>query len=100
MLSRGATAERVGDAGVAANLAFSDERRAAYVSVTGRATLVDDAARKRELWSAVVRPWFPGGAEDPELVLLKLQPEHAELWDGPRSRTVRALALATSALQR
>jgi general stress protein 26 len=96
MLSRGPTAERVGAGGIAANLAFSDERRATYVSITGRAWRVDDAVRKRELWSAVSRPWFPGGAEDPALTLLKLQPEHVQIWDGPSSSVVRALAMAAA----
>jgi general stress protein 26 len=89
----GAAAGRIGARSLSANLAFSDERRATYVSITGHATLTDDAVRKQELWSAVVRPWFPGGAEDPQLVLLRLEPEHAEIWDGPSSSTVRALVM-------
>lgn len=96
LLSRGATADRITRDGAAVNLAFSDEGDASYVSVSARATLVDDAERKRELWSAMARPWFPGGVDDPQLLLLKLQPEHAEVWEGPQSSVVRALAFAAS----
>ena len=99
LLARGTTTESVqrGPAGHdAVNLAFSDERRAAYFSIAGRATVVDAADRKKELWSLMARPWFPGGAEDPSLTLLRVQPLRAELWDGPTSSTMRALCFAAS----
>jgi general stress protein 26 len=94
MLSTGATAQRIGARGAPVNLAFSDERRGTYVSVSGQARLVDDMQRKRALWTELARPWFPGGAEDPTLLLLSIEPEHAEIWDGPTSNVVRALVLS------
>ena len=78
------------------NLAFSDEGDSTYVSITARASLSDDLQRKRELWGAMARPWFPGGPEDPNLVLLCLEPVHAEIWDAPDSTVVRLIALASS----
>ena len=99
LLARGTTTEAIqhGPAGHdVVNLAFSDERRAAYISIAGRATVVDAADRKKVLWSLMARPWFPGGAEDPSLTLLRVQPLRAELWDGPTSSTLRALSFAAS----
>lgn len=52
-----------------------------YASVAGVATLVEDRARARALWREAWRPWFPGGPEDPELVLLRIRVEDAEYWD-------------------
>lgn len=78
------------------NLAFSNEGSSTYVSITARARLSDDAQRKRELWSAMALPWFPGGAEDPDLTLLCLEPIQAEIWDAPSNTVVQLLALASS----
>jgi general stress protein 26 len=80
------------------NLAFSDEGSSTYVSITARAQLSDDMQRKRELWSAMALPWFPGGVEDADLTLLCLEPMQAEIWDAPDSTVVRLLALASSAV--
>jgi general stress protein 26 len=78
-----------------ANLSFSDEPSSLFVSISGRARLVDDMARKVLLWTALARPWF-SGVDDPDLTLLCVQPEEAEVWDGPDSSVVRVLALAAS----
>lgn len=97
MLCSSATAQRIGARGAAVNLAFSDERRGTYVSISGHAHLVHDVQRKRALWSEVARAWCPGGAEDPALLLLRIDPAYAEVWDGPTSAVVRTLALSPSA---
>ena len=78
------------------NLTFSDAEHSVYVSIAGVARLSDDAERKAELWSAMARPWFPGGADDPDLVLLAVQPHLADIWDGPDSEVMRLLALTAS----
>jgi hypothetical protein len=56
---------------------------------------VDDMSRKVALWSTMARPWF-SGSDDPDLTLLCVQPRNAEIWDGPDSSVMRALAMATS----
>jgi general stress protein 26 len=84
----------VGD-GTRMALAFSDEARSQYVSITAEATLVDQRARKHALWSITGRPWFDG-PDDPDLVLLALTPLRAEIWDGPHGTISRVLAMAAS----
>jgi hypothetical protein len=54
-----------------------------HVSLSGRATLVRDAAKASELWSPLYREWFPKGLEDPELALLRIEVTRAEYWDSP-----------------
>ncbi len=79
------------------NLAFIGRDEGDYISVAGRAECVDDAARKKELWTAAARPWFDG-PDDPKLVLLKVSPERAEIWDGPDSAVTRTLSMAASVI--
>lgn len=71
-------------------LAYADPSHQNYVSVFGRATVVRDAGRQRELWSEPMRTWFPKGAEDPELALIRVETEGAEYWDTPSATLVHA----------
>jgi general stress protein 26 len=52
-----------------------------FLSLSGEAELVHDREKIRQLWSEAWRPWFPGGADDPNLVLLCVGPREGELWD-------------------
>jgi general stress protein 26 len=75
------------------NLALVDKAEQNYVSISGRATIVRDRAKAKELWSEEQRVWFPGGLDDPELALLKVRVEQAEYWDRPTSAMVAAQGL-------
>jgi general stress protein 26 len=65
-----------------------------WVSLTGGASLVDDAARKRELWNAGVEAWFPDGPDAPEVVLIRVEAQSAEYWDTPGGRIASVLSFA------
>ncbi len=95
MVSRKSMAAQFAAGEQPVNVAFSDEPKSLYVSLAGTGRLVDDMSRKLELWSAMARPWF-SGADDPDLTLLCVQARSAEVWDGPDSTVMRALAMATS----
>lgn len=78
------------------NLSFAQPDRASYVSVSGRAALVHDRERIERLWTALARPWFPGGKDDPVLTLLRVDVDDAEFWDASTSKMVRMARLAAS----
>ncbi len=61
-------------------LAFQDQN-SAYLSLRGKARLVEDPKRIQELWKEPYRVWFPGGAEDPDIALVAVKPIDAEYWD-------------------
>ena len=63
-----------------------------WVSLTGTGVLVDDPARKRELWNAVVEAWFPQGADDDSVVLIKVVATSAEYWDSPGGRVASLIS--------
>jgi general stress protein 26 len=81
------------------NLSYSDGSANKYVSVSGTAEIVDDRAKKEELWSAIYKAWFPQGLDDPDLCLMKVEVTFAEYWDVPSGKMVQAFgflkALAT-----
>jgi general stress protein 26 len=65
-----------------------------WVSLTGSARVVEDAAKKRELWNSAVEAWFPDGPEDDAVVLLTVDAESAEYWDTPGGRVATVLSFA------
>ena len=65
-----------------------------WVSLAGRATVVDDPAKKRELWNSAVEAWFPDGPDDYSVVLLKVEGDSAEYWDSPGGRLATVLSFA------
>jgi len=51
-----------------------------WVSVAGTASVVTDRATIDELWTAGAEAWFENGKEDPNVALLRVDADTAELW--------------------
>jgi general stress protein 26 len=71
-------------------LGYSDPSSNTYVSVNGKAELVDDQTKKEAYFSTPIKAWFPDGVEDPRLILIKVVPTVAEYWDNSSSKMVVA----------
>jgi general stress protein 26 len=84
------------------NLAYADPKKEKYISVSGRASLVHDKEMIRRLWKPVMKAWFPEGVDDPNIALLCVEVESAELWDSPPSKVVQLVGMmkATATGQR
>ncbi|MCV2490110.1 pyridoxamine 5'-phosphate oxidase family protein [Geodermatophilus sp. YIM 151500] len=65
-----------------------------WVSLTGEAVVVDDVAKKRELWNGGVEAWLPQGPDDDSVVLIKVEGRSAEYWDTPGGRIATVLSFA------
>ena len=76
------------------NLAYAAPDRNTYVSVAGRARIVDNRAKVDELWSPELELFFAGGRADRDVVLLKVDVDGAEYWDGPATFLGQALDFA------
>jgi general stress protein 26 len=61
-------------------LAYIATERGAWVSVEGRAEVVDDDAKKRELWEDDLDQWFQKGPDDDALILLKVRADRIHAW--------------------
>lgn len=62
-------------------VSITGQSGSAYVHVTGFATTQKDRSKAKEVWTERLRPWFPNGAESEDLVLIKVHPQHASVWD-------------------
>lgn len=75
------------------NVSYSKPDDNTYLSVSGRAQVVKDRKKIEELWSPVLKAWFPEGLDDPTLCLLKIPVEQAEYWDAPSSKIVQLFGM-------
>lgn len=70
------------------NLGFSSPSSNTYISINGKAELIDDQVRKEAYFSPIMKAWFPDGVDDPNLILIKVTPHAAEYWDSSSSKMV------------
>lgn len=52
-----------------------------YVSIRGKAEIVENINKKRELWNTAYEKLMETNCEDPNVILLKIKVETAEYWE-------------------
>lgn len=77
-------------------LAFANDGSANYVSISGHATVTNDRAKIKELWSLAAKAWWDG-TDDPNIRLLTVTPVDAEYWDG-ENMVVASMKMAAAAM--
>ncbi len=80
------------------NLSYADPDNQRYVSISGRASVVTEPAKVRELWHPAYEAWFPLGLDDPNLGLICVEVDRAEYWDAPSSKMVHLVGFVKAAL--
>jgi general stress protein 26 len=71
------------------NLSYAQPSESRYVSISGTGEIVNDRAKRQELWNEIYRAWFPKGLDDPDLALLKIEVSSAEYWETPSGKMVQ-----------
>jgi general stress protein 26 len=64
-----------------------------YLSIAGTASARRDPAQAQALWSKKQEAWW-NGPDDPNLLVLQVEPRRGEIWDGPASSAVAAFEFA------
>lgn len=80
------------------NVSYASTSANTFVSVSGRAQVLDDRAKAAALWSPAMKLFFPGGKDDPNLRLIRVNAETAEYWDGPGPLLGNALNFVLTAV--
>ena len=80
------------------NVVYANPGEDSYVSVSGIAAVIEDGAKKRQLWSKLNEGWFPGGPTDPDLALVQVRIVHANYWDVKESQIVQLFKMAKAAI--
>jgi general stress protein 26 len=79
-------------------LTLTDTSDAKYLTLKGRASVTQDRAKIRELWSSMYRAWFPVGESDPEIAVLRVDVTEAEYWQASSSSLVRSAKYLAAAI--
>ncbi|MGV3490776.1 MAG: pyridoxamine 5'-phosphate oxidase family protein [Devosia sp.] len=78
------------------NLSYADVGAMKFISIAGKAEITNDREKIHELWSAFDKAWWDS-ERDPDIRLLTVTPETAELWDSP-NKAVAFSAMLVSAV--
>jgi general stress protein 26 len=74
------------------------QSEAKFLSFSGIASLVEDREKVARLWKLEWQVWFPGGQDDPNLVLLRVDGHAGEYWDNSGTSGLKYLFEAGKAL--
>jgi general stress protein 26 len=75
-----------------------DESENAYLSITGRAEVARDSVQAARIWKKTDDVWWPGGPQDSNVRVIRIEPSRAELWDGPKWQAVAMFEFAKARL--
>jgi general stress protein 26 len=70
------------------SIAITNESNNNYLMIHGHAKLVNDKTKMKELWSILMKAWFPLGLDDPDMILIKVTPTEINYWDSSSSKMV------------
>jgi general stress protein 26 len=68
------------------------------MDVWGQGSVITDKTQIKDKWSPVVKAYFPEGVEDPNLALLRVQPNNVYYWESETGKMVQYLKMATAAV--
>lgn len=66
-------------------LAYADINRNVYVSLSGTAGLTRDETLIDKFWNKTAEAFFDRGRDDPDVTLLEVHIERAEVWDAEKN---------------
>ena len=75
-------------------LFYSHTSNYEYLSIFGRAEIVNDRSKIEELWTPMAKTWFKDGKDDPNIRLIKVIPEDAYYWDTKNNKMVSLIKFA------
>jgi general stress protein 26 len=77
------------------NVAFQSKLK--FVSISGSGYVVEDRQKVDELWNEAWKHWFPGGKDDPQLMLVCVDGATGEYWDNSGASGIKYLIEAGKA---
>ena len=77
---------------------YADPGADSWVSVSGQASVNDDAAKKKQLWNVMTQAWFPKGVVDPDLALVQVRIASASYWNVKENQVVQLAKIAAAVI--
>ncbi len=77
------------------SLAFADHGKTDYVTIIGEASVSNDRAKIKELWTPFAKAWWDS-ENDPRIRLITVVPEAAEIWEESQPSFVAGAIMLTA----
>lgn len=75
-------------------ISYADADDDTYVSFTGTARIKRDQALINKYWNAFTAAWFPEGKDSPQVGLVEIDVQKAELWDTDKGTVAQLYQIA------
>ncbi len=79
------------------SLFFQGSEHSDFLHLSGRARIVRDAAKLKELWEPVLRTWFTEGIDDPRITIIEVTPTSGYYWDNKHGNMVAGVKMLIGA---
>lgn len=77
-------------------LFYANKGDSEFLSIYGKATILDDPKTIEEVWSPIAKAWFQEGKTDPDVTVLKVVPEDAYYWDTKNGKMISLIKIMAS----
>jgi len=79
------------------HLFFQGSAHSDFLRLSGRASILRDKEKIKELWEPVVKTWFTEGMDDPRITVIKVTPTNGYYWDTKHGKTVAGIKMLIGA---
>lgn len=79
-------------------LIYANTSESEFLTVYGRASVLDDRQKIEEMWSPMAKAWFEKGKDDPDLSLLRVTPEEVYYWEPRHNKMITLTKMAAAAM--
>ncbi len=78
-------------------LTYVDPKHA-FLTLSGKASILHDRALIDKLWNPTYKAWFPEGKQDSKIRVLRVTVEQAEYWETPSNAALRSAKILVRAV--
>ncbi len=79
-------------------LLFANPSSTDYINVFGKAFIYKDKNTIENKWSPMAKAWFSEGKDDPNLTVIRVQPDYTYYWDTKSDKMISMLKIAVGAV--
>ena len=72
---------------------FASKGHNLFASIHGTLRIDNDRAVIDRLWNPIIASWYKDGKDDPDLALIRLDAEKADVWEADTGSTLKAAAM-------
>ncbi len=78
------------------HLFFQENKNSGFLNIYGISEIVTDQDKIDELWNPLLKVWFQGGKDDPNITLIKVEPTNVYYWDTKHGDMIAFVKMAAS----